>query len=821
VTLLQPAWLWALLGLPLLLLVRPHVRVAWHVPARALVLALLIVALARPALWTRDAREHAVFVLDASASVEPGQRDKALAAARAAVGALPAVTPTVLVALGKVPDELARRFGRAEALAEGSSLSQALLRAGLAIPDGARGSIVLVSDGRSTDRRWGEGALALEERGIPVHVVPLAEASHAPRIAALRALRAPRAGHSVDLEVEVSGAGTSAHVAVTAREEKIGETDIALEDGRGRVRIAWEPKKPGFVTLAARAGDHTLERTFAVQDPLRGLYLGKRIVKGRDQLARLVGHGIELEGWESAAGKALPDLDRYDVVVVDDLPADSLSAEDRARIVEHVTARGLGLLASGGASAFGPGGWHKTDLERILPVECLQKEEKRDPSTTLALIIDTSGSMGGERIQLAKEVARLAMARLLPHDKVGIVEFYGNKHWAAPIQPASNMIDLARAINRMDAGGGTVIFPAIEEAYYAMQNVQTRYKHVLVLTDGGVESAPFEPLLRRMAEEGMTVSTVLIGSEAHSELLVDIANWGKGRFYAVVDRFNLPEILLKQPTSSRLPAYKPGRFPVVARGGTGWWGDAERTPPALAGYVETSLRKGAETLIELAEEHDPILATWRYGLGRVTALTTEPTGPGTESWRDWSGYAPLLGRVLTRTADDGRARFRFTLTRRGEELELIAERRGPDGRRPLARRVDAQGHDVAVAEWSERAPVVFRARWTESPAAEVRVLAGCEGDPNEPVHRLCSSAREDELDELAVHGTVAIDFGALAAATGGDRVGLDALAGLRPRAGGPSDPPRLCDLTPLCLVLALCAYLLEIFHRRRDRRPAN
>ena len=72
--------------------------------------------------------------------------------------------------------------------------------------------------------------------------------------------------------------------------------------------------------------------------------------------------------------------------------------------------------------------------------EMIQKEEKRDPSTTLVVIIDTSGSMNGERVQLAKECARLAIRRLLPHDKVGIVEFYGSKRWAAPIQPASDSL---------------------------------------------------------------------------------------------------------------------------------------------------------------------------------------------------------------------------------------------------------------------------------------------------------------------------------------------------------------------------------------------
>ena len=211
--------------------------------------------------------------------------------------------------------------------------------------------------------------------------------------------------------------------------------------------------------------------------------------------------------------RRIPDgIAAYDLVVIDDRPAEAIPLPVQEAIVKAVQEDGVGLFYAGGKGAYGTGGYFDTPVASILPVEMIQKEEKRDPSTTLVVIIDTSGSMTGERVQLAKECARLAIRRLLPHDKVGIVEFYGTKQWAAPIQSAANAIDIQRAINRMDAGGGTVILPAIEEAFYAMQNVQTRYKHVLVLTDGGVESGDFESLMRRMAAKGINVSTVLVGA---------------------------------------------------------------------------------------------------------------------------------------------------------------------------------------------------------------------------------------------------------------------------------------------------------------------
>ncbi len=483
-----------------------------------------------------------------------------------------------------------------------------------------------------------------------------------------------------------------------------------------------------------------------------------------------------------------------------------------------VTEAGTGLFFSGGQAAFGPGGWHEVPVAELLPVESLQKEEKRDPSTTLVIIIDTSGSMGGERIQLAKEVARLAMSRLLPHDKVGIVEFYGAKRWAAPIQPASNSIDLQRAINRMDAGGGTVILPAIEEAYYGMQNVQTRYKHVVVLTDGGVETGSFEPLLRRMADDGVNVSTVLIGPEAHSEFLLNLANWGKGRFYNVPDRFNLPELLLKQPTSSRLPSYKPGHFPLRAIGGPGWWGDLDpASVPPVAGYVETRARPDAEVLLEIAGEGAPLLATWHHGLGRVTTFATEPAGAGTSAWQAWPEYGAMLARIWTRTASDARSLFEFSLTRRGTELELLAHRRRAGTEQPEAH-LDSPGGTTLA--FDPRAADLFAARWPTPADAEVRVFAGSQGDLARMQHRLVSNSGADESEEFSVRAGAELPLARAAAAAGGDVLSLSAFSQRAPGSAAHAAALGAWNGVPVCFAAALLLFLAELWHRRRDRRRA-
>ena len=828
---LEPWWLLLILAVPLVWFV-PRKADDWtHAALRSLLLILTALAVAHPVIAEDDPATWQVVILDRSPSVSPTSRERAKRFVEECLEAADQRDRILLVEFG-AEDPIPLREGAASKLEDrrqlpnlgGSSPISTALAAALSwIPAGSEGAVTLLSDGFATDRREGRVLPRFSERGIPLHVVPLSSDDD-PRLVGFEALGELRIAESGRVHLRARGKAARLRFRVSEDGEELavsevmrldGELSVVLEIDAGRKRRF----APAILSLDAeievlegdnlRTADDHLFRRVALQRAPCALYLGERVRGGAAALQDLVGPILDIQEPATAAPAA---LDAYDLIILDDRPAESVPDAVQTQLIAAVRDAGVGLAFMGGRASFGPGGWHETPLAEILPVEAIQKEEKRDPSTTLVIIIDTSGSMGGSRVQLAKEVARLAIRRLLPHDKVGIVEFYGAKRWAAPIQPASNAIDIQRALNRLDAGGGTVIMPAIEEAFYGLQNVQTRYKHVLVLTDGGVESGAFEPLIRRMSSKGITTSTVLIGSQAHSEFLVNISNWGKGRFYNVANRFNLPEIMVKQPTSARLPAWRPGGHAVSARGGVRWWGKvATNSIPPLDGYVETKAKSGAQILLETKKGAQPILATWQWGLGRVLAFTTEATGAGTRSWRAWGDYGRALGRILDRCAAPRRS-FEYRLTRSDQRLSLVASRLDDSPRRPSAQRRGRGDAGPVALHFEERAHGVFRATWIANPSDEVVVEAGVapRGGADQI---LVSRSAEDLSPEQQV--PEALDLDRLRSATGGERLRLDS-GGKRIATAGASNGRQLRRLWPWLALLALLSYLGDLAWRRRS-----
>mgnify|MGYP000659148326 CR=1 FL=1 len=126
-------------------------------------------------------------------------------------------------------------------------------------------------------------------------------------------------------------------------------------------------------------------------------------------------------------------LSGYDGVILSDVPAHQLGDPLMNALRDYVDKLGGGLVMLGGPGSFGVGGYYRTPIEEVLPVRLKAPDEEEKQSAAVAIVLDRSGSMAGEKLEMAKSAA-IATAEVLGHnDSLGVWAFDSEAHVVAPM----------------------------------------------------------------------------------------------------------------------------------------------------------------------------------------------------------------------------------------------------------------------------------------------------------------------------------------------------------------------------------------------------
>jgi Ca-activated chloride channel homolog len=183
----------------------------------------------------------------------------------------------------------------------------------------------------------------------------------------------------------------------------------------------------------------------------------------------------------------------------------------------------------------------------------LPRRGSRAP-VNIALVIDRSGSMAGDKIAKAREAALEAVRRLAPDDIVALVVYDTTVQTLVPAQRVGDGRRLEQAICGIEVAGNTALYGGVTRgAAEVRRNMEDRrfVNRVILLSDGLANVGPSSPeelgrLGASLMKEGISVTTIGLGLGFNEDLMTRLAQRSDGNTYFVEDSRDLPRIFASE-----------------------------------------------------------------------------------------------------------------------------------------------------------------------------------------------------------------------------------------------------------------------------------
>jgi Mg-chelatase subunit ChlD len=646
---------------------------------RLLLLLCLIFALAGFSIASTSEQLSVLYLLDISDSVSQAQQEEALTFIEQDIASKPPDDLAGLIVFGgnalvEIPLSKAPNIDGIRSIpATGQTdIGEALTLAQALFPSNTAKRIVLFSDGINTQGDVIEAVRIASTNGIDILTIPLATGT--PSDVAITELDLPTQlfeGERFEMAFKLfASANAPATIRLLSGGEVISEESLQLDAGESAYTLPLVANQAGLQEFSIQVEspvDSVVQNnqlsgiTFVSGPPkvlVAAVPAGTLLPNGDprpDEVTPLL-NALESGGfdYELTQPELIPSdpaqLAQYSSIVLVNVPRRSLNPAQMRSLQSYVRDLGGGLVAIGGPTSFGLGGYYRTPLEETLPVNMRNDDEVRRSTLTLVFVIDRSGSMsdsagGPTKLALAREAVIRSVELLLPKDKVGVVAFDDAAEFVVPIQEVEDGAVISNTVSTLQDGGGTDIMIGLQTAADQLVADDAQVRHIILLTDGGADETGLAELAASLYQEhNITLTSIGVGSDA-AAFLQDLASVGGGRYHFVTDPQSIPSIFTEETTLATQSYLVDETFTPLLGDASPIRSGISALPP-LNGYITTSA-KDAATLPLLTMYGDPLLAHWQYGLGRAVAFTSDASGGWAGNWVRWSGFAQFWGQVIS------------------------------------------------------------------------------------------------------------------------------------------------------------------------------
>ncbi len=589
-----------------------------------------------------------------------------------------------------------------------TDMEGALRLAASLLPGDTRKHIVILSDGRqNTGDALTEVAL-LHQAGVRVDVLPV-DVPTGPEVlvASLRGPTSVPPGSGFNVRAIISSnVATTARVTISNDGTVVVTRGLTLAPGDNEVDADLAPASPGMHDIRVNITpaldtfeqNNSADTLVQVLGPQRVLIAEGSPGEGANVAAALHAAGIQATVVDPASLPSTPTaVAGYQAVALVDVSAQQLDSQQMEALRSATENLGVGLSVFGGTDTLGPGGFSGTPLETALPVDMQVRNPQQKPPVSVVLVLESVESNAGDAV--VRGAAKALVEKLSSRDYVGVTDSITGL--AVPLQQVGTRTAVERAIlNIANFGDPGSYDPFIADAEHALLAHPGTVRHVIVLGDGDAQPVSAS-LIAGLVANGITVSTVGVdidGNPQNMAMMRTVAREGNGRFYQSESPDQVPDILLQESQTALKPWIV--EQPFIAQPGTpgpALAGVDTAAIPVLGGYVATTPKAAAEVAL-YAADHDPLLATWQYGLGEAAVWTSDSNGRWTAALLASPEGARLLANVVAATLPlQQDPRLQLTATSQGTSAQLdLAATSLPQGATVQADVVEPDGTATTV-----------------------------------------------------------------------------------------------------------------------------